>query len=64
MPKLLKWNSWNSSEDCQSLRNVEVPLLLKGFSEELTFVDPRNPAGTHRGGSSEELGYLMSLMIP
>nr|TKV91968.1 hypothetical protein SEVIR_9G133200v2 [Setaria viridis] len=41
----------------------EVPLLLKRFSEELTFVDPRNPAGTHRRGSPEDLGYLMSLMI-
>nr|TKW00522.1 hypothetical protein SEVIR_8G115300v2 [Setaria viridis] len=26
-------------------------------------VDPRKPAGTHRRGSSEDLGYLMSLMI-
>nr|TKW01799.1 hypothetical protein SEVIR_8G202400v2 [Setaria viridis] len=41
-----------------------VPLLIKKFSGELTFVDPRKPAGTHRRGSTEDLGYLMSLMIP
>nr|TKW28659.1 hypothetical protein SEVIR_3G343232v2 [Setaria viridis] len=46
-----------------SIREVWSASFSKQVFRRTNLVDPRKPAGTHRRGSPEDLGYLMSLMI-